>query len=716
MKSGQRIQRLVILPVTLVALLAMLLVGWLLSDIKQEHDQVSAEQIDDLQAITLATGLGYRVGEINQRVTQSLIMAEQGERSALELYRLHTDITDELEVLSTDVAQLAESSLVQAVNHGSAQGLLDTFEQYRRFVIMSSDVVAVDPKVAGGYIDQAQAEFVQFSLYTHRITQLLADQAKKHNQTQSNAFSDLFEHLILTALFLLAGIWLLAYVVTRRVGLRLAAIANALGVLYRRAKDPEPVALPHMEKMAQQGKGEFAQMAETILTLRDALVRQRKAENQAFELTFYDPLTHLPNRRMLVERLGHAVRITTRRGFHGAVIWLDIDHFKYVNNLYGHQAGDQMLIELAGRLTETLGENDTVARLSGDEFVILLEALDTHLQTAYADIERTYSHVKQKLEQPMAVSNAEEPIQPSLSAGIVVFDQHTNEIEPLLKYAETAMYQSKEQGQGGYAFYDPDQQAEYEQRFTLERGLRQAIEQDQLQLFYQLQVDEHDQYQGTEALLRWIHPEQGMISPGLFIPLAEQSGLILPIGHWVLEQACKQLRSWAEHPKTASLSVAVNVSARQFRQPDFADDVIAQVKYHQIDPGLLKLELTESTVLEDVEGAIIKMRELRALGVKFSMDDFGTGYSSLQYLKRLPLDQIKIDQSFVRDVTEDEDDAVIVTTIIAMSHALGLEVIAEGVETREQQRFLQQHQCRLYQGFFYSKPLPIAELERALTA
>jgi diguanylate cyclase (GGDEF)-like protein/PAS domain S-box-containing protein len=449
-----------------------------------------------------------------------------------------------------------------------------------------------------------------------------------------------------------------------------------------------------------------------VLGIYDDITEQKQAEAQIRQLAFFDSLTGLPNRRLLQDRVQQAMAGSARSGRHGALVMLDMDQFKTVNDTRGHTIGDELLVEVARRLQACVREGDSVARLGGDEFVVVLEDLSPDAAEAAAQAEAVAEKVRGELGRPYRIEGGDCHTSPSI--GIVLFSDHEQPMEALFVHADMAMYQAKAGGRNTIRFYDPEMQSVLAARSELESALRGALARDELQLYYQIQVDGQGRPLGAEALLRWRHPVLGMVSPARFIPVAEESGLILPIGQWVLETACAQLARWQQHPALAALTLAVNVSARQFRQDNFVAQVRACLTDNRISPSRLKLELTESMVLENVEETIRKMGELKSLGVRFSMDDFGTGYSSLIYLKRLPLDQIKIDQSFVRDITTDQDDAAIVQTIIAMAHSLDLEVIAEGVETAEQRAFLEQRGCRAYQGYLFGRPVAGPEFEAAL--
>ena len=440
---------------------------------------------------------------------------------------------------------------------------------------------------------------------------------------------------------------------------------------------------------------------------------RKRAENEIHHLAFYDSLSQLPNRRMLLDRLRQAVANGARNRTGGALLFIDLDNFKTLNDTRGHGIGDMLLIEVAKRLQACIREGDTVARFGGDEFVLLLEGLSEDRAQAAVQTRGVGEKVLEALNYPYLLDGND--FHCSSSMGITLFFDYKEKLDELLKQADTAMYEAKKSGRNTFRFFDPVMQDELEARALLERGLRDALRKQELRLYYQMQINFDGCVQGAEVLLRWIHPERGMISPVQFIPLAEESGLIIPIGQWVLEEACRQLKTWEASDHTRALQLAVNVSSRQFRQPDFVTQVQETIVRTGIVPQRLKLELTESIVLDDVTDTIAKMQALKSLGVSFSMDDFGTGYSSLAYLTQLPLDQLKIDKSFIEHIGTKASDATIIQTIIGMANNLGMEVIAEGVETQEQRDFLERNGCMLYQGFFFGKPVPLEQFETSLT-
>jgi diguanylate cyclase (GGDEF)-like protein/PAS domain S-box-containing protein len=448
-----------------------------------------------------------------------------------------------------------------------------------------------------------------------------------------------------------------------------------------------------------------------IVLSRD-ITERKNTEEEIRNLAYQDTLTMLPNRRMLMNRLEHALASSSRSGRKCALLFIDLDNFKTLNDSLGHDIGDLLLQQVAQRLVFAVRDGDTVARLGGDEYVLILEFLSADSLQAAAQAEVIGQKILESLNQPYQLSAHD--YRGSASIGVTLFDGHQTSVEELMKQADIAMYQAKKAGRNNLRFFDSQMQSTVNVHAALEGELHKALDNQQFHLYYQIQVDSSHNPLGAEALIRWEHPERGLVPPTQFIPLAEETGLILPIGLWVLETACAQIRVWEQDALTRDLVLAVNVSARQFRQPDFAAQVQANVKRHAINPELLKLELTEGLLVENIEDTIETMNALSEIGVQISLDDFGTGYSSLQYLKRLPINQLKIDQSFVRDISTDSNDKAIVRTIIAMAQSMRLDVIAEGVETEAQREFLLGENCLYYQGYLFSKPLPIEQFTELL--
>jgi diguanylate cyclase (GGDEF)-like protein/PAS domain S-box-containing protein len=448
---------------------------------------------------------------------------------------------------------------------------------------------------------------------------------------------------------------------------------------------------------------------QSILSINTDITQRKSAEEKIQRLAFYDPLTHLPNRVFLLDRLQHALATSARSSHMGALMFIDLDNFKTLNDTLGHDKGDLLLQQVAERLTSCVRETDTVARLGGDEFVVMLEELGERPREAAIQAKKAAEKILACFNQPFHLAGYEHYSTPSI--GITLFKGHEDLVDEILKRADLAMYQAKAAGRNTVRFFDPKMQAAVTSRAILEADLREGSRENQFRLYYQPQVEGQGHPTGAEALVRWQHPRRGLISPAEFIPLAEETGLILTLGQWVLETACAQLAAWAASWETAHLNMAVNVSVRQFRHPDFVEQVLEVLSRSGANPQKLKLELTESLLVTDMDVTIAKMAALKDKGVSFSLDDFGTGYSSLSYLKRMPLDQLKIDQSFVRDVLTDPNDATIARAIVALGQSLGLSVMAEGVETEAQRCFLAQHGCHAYQGYLFNRPLPINEFD-----
>ncbi|MEJ2643565.1 MAG: EAL domain-containing protein [Gammaproteobacteria bacterium] len=442
---------------------------------------------------------------------------------------------------------------------------------------------------------------------------------------------------------------------------------------------------------------------------------RKAAEQHIHQLAFYDPLTHLANRRLFIDHLEHARSSSERTQQYGAILMLDLDHFKVLNDTQGHHAGDQLLIEVGRRLREHLREADTVARFGGDEFVVLLEDLSQSNDGAINAVSEISEKIRIELLMPYRLETIYD-YRSTASLGVVVFRGHTVSTEELLKQADVALYEAKAAGRNAIRFFSPEMQSKVDRRAHLEAELSRALELDEFLLHYQPQVNGRGQLVGAEALLRW-RPQSAdeLVSPAEFIPLAEDTGQIVPIGYRVLELACRQLQIWQQRNPQHAFKLAVNISARQFHQPGFIQRVQQIIDQTRIDPGGLKLELTESVILTDVDYVVDRLREFRELGIGFALDDFGTGYSSLSYLKQLPIEELKIDTSFVRDVVHSEHDAAIVRAIIAMGHSLGLTIIAEGVEAEEQKAYLVRYDCDLYQGYLFGRPMPLAEFEAKFT-
>jgi diguanylate cyclase (GGDEF)-like protein/PAS domain S-box-containing protein len=454
-----------------------------------------------------------------------------------------------------------------------------------------------------------------------------------------------------------------------------------------------------------------------LLGISEDITERRKSEKEIEALAFYDPLTQLPNRRLMIDRLRQAMSDSARSGRQGAILMIDLDNFKTLNDTMGHEMGDQLLIEVAARLKASVREGDTVARMGGDEFILILRGLSPS-DEAVIDAEAIAKKVLTQLAHPFVLNYTGPDGTPAThrhhssgSIGITLYQGNGISVEELFKRADTAMYQAKQAGRNALRFFDVKMHASVVARASLEDDLRTAIVNEEFFLYFQPQVDFSGTCTGAEILIRWRSPKRGMVSPAEFIPVAEQSGLILPMGHFVMRSARAKLAHWARRPETARLSLAINVSALQFNLPTFVEELDALLLDSGANPERLKLELTESLMFEHTEEIICKMQALRKRGIAFALDDFGTGYSSLSYLKRLPFSQLKIDQSFVRDLLIDSNDEAIARTIVALGKTLGMSVIAEGVETVAQRDLLAMLECYAYQGYLYGRPMPVEEFE-----
>ena len=442
------------------------------------------------------------------------------------------------------------------------------------------------------------------------------------------------------------------------------------------------------------------------------LTERKQAEAQIASLAFYDPLTHLPNRRLLLDRVMQASHAAHRNRKHGAILALDLDGFKTLNDTHGHDAGDRILFQTARRLTGCVREVDTVGRLGGDEFIILLEDLNEEANQAAAQAQTVGKKILAALNEPYLLTQQE--CQSSSSMGITLFGSQREPVSDILKRADLALYHSKAAGKGDLQIFNPELEAALQARLTLEAELRQGLEQGQFLLHYQPQVNEQGRITGVEALVRWQHPTRGLLRPAEFLPLAEEKGLVAALGQFVLEAACAQMKAWAARPETSHLTLAVNISTPEFYQPQLVQRTLDIVRQSGIDPGKLFLEVTEGLLLRNLDDTIAKMRTLKAHGLRFSLDDFGMGFSSLAYLKSLPLDQLKIDVTFVREALTDSNDAAIVRTIMTLGRSMGLSVVAEGVETEAQREFLVGCGCRVFQGNLFGKPRPAHDLDLKL--
>lgn len=440
---------------------------------------------------------------------------------------------------------------------------------------------------------------------------------------------------------------------------------------------------------------------------------RKKAEDEIYNLAYCDSLSQLPNRRLMIDRLDHALAASARNGQYGALLYLDIDNFKHLNDTQGHHYGDQLVIQIADRLKACLREDDTVARFGGDEFIVMIENLGEIADLTASYIQKVCDKIVKAFNAPFLLEGFE--YYTSASIGMTMFHGKSSDRKALLTQADMAMYEAKKAGRNTQRFFDPMMQQTLDTRVALENSLLKALPNNEFKLYYQLQVDHDAKPVGVEALIRWVHPERGLVPPMEFIPLAEEIRLIVPIGKWVLETACAQLKAWENTDTFNTLSIAINVSAYHFQQNNFVDEVRTITNSYGISPNKLKLELTESIVLGDMQDAIVKMDQLKALGFILSMDDFGTGYSSLSYLRRLPFNQLKMDRSFIMNALENANDSFLIQMVTSMAEQFGMDVIAEGVETEEQQQHLINLGCKAFQGYFFGRPMAINEFEATLT-
>lgn len=447
-------------------------------------------------------------------------------------------------------------------------------------------------------------------------------------------------------------------------------------------------------------------LPEQYIAIRADITKRKRIEEAAQRMALHDALTGLANRRLMSERLIRALHNSQRSHQYGVLLLIDMDHFKEINDTLGHPIGDQLLKEVARRLQDTLRQGDTVARLGGDEFVVILEELGNSQESATHHASDTGEKIRQALSAPYLLQGHLAEVTPSI--GVVLFDGTLESADELIRQADMALYKAKDAGRDQLCFFDNALQNEINQRAQLLRELRQALELDALRLFYQPVVAADEQILGYEALLRWQNPQRGLVSPAQFIPLAEESGLIIPIGQWVLTTACRQLAEWLYDPRYQAWTIAVNISARQLSQNDFVQQVLQALASTGAPANRLRLEITESMLQDDLTVTIGKMQVLRQIGVRFSLDDFGTGYSSMSYLKHMPLDQLKIDKSFVDEIPTDSTDSAIARTVVTLAENLGLEVVAEGVEQREQLELLVSIGCRAFQGYLFGKPAPLS--------
>lgn len=481
-----------------------------------------------------------------------------------------------------------------------------------------------------------------------------------------------------------------------------------LGEIWNRRKDGDVFPSQYTITAVRDAHGISTNYVATFIDIS----KEKITSDEIKRLAFYDPLTQLPNRRLLIDRIGQGIIASARNNNRGAILFADLDHFKNLNDTLGHGVGDLLLQKVAERLTSSVRKIDTVARIGGDEFVVLLSGLNREAPKAVIEIEIIVDQIQTALNKPYQLGTHSHSITGSI--GVAMFDESTLSTDELLQQADIAMYRSKSEGRNTFRFFDKTMQDDLNARVRTEKELLEAIKQEEFRLFYQVQVSKDGQPFGVEALIRWMHPKEGLLLPSNFIAAMENLQLITPVSVWVLNEACAQLKLWEKNELTRLLSISINISAEYFHDANFILNVQRMLTLHSINPGLLLFELTESLLFDNIDDTIEKMHALNEMGIKISLDDFGTGYSSLQYLSRLPLKQIKIDQSFVRNIFTNKADKMIIHTIILMAESMGLEILAEGVETEDQRKFLLDSGCLKYQGFLFGRPVPIDDLERSL--
>ena len=703
MKALWNIRTILLLPPLLVTVLATLISFGTLYFLKLQFDSARDLQADYMLLVSEAERLSEQTLDIHQQVRNAMSGALSGDMDELRLYYIHSDVVNALAELQQRVRQFTVKPEIQQSNLQDIDTFTGEFEQYRRFMIMATDIIAIDPPTAERHVSTAHDHFIRFTHSSHRITADLLEHVTRMQDQDMLLLESTYRRTLIYGLFGMLLIYLVVRLVSRQLSHCLMTIADALKQLGR--PNEAPPELPEIDALQGRAHGEIKFIVDALGQFRKALLERHQQEERIQQLSYFDPLTGLANRRLLLEHLQHALQERHQHPHNCALMFVDLDNFKNINDTIGHSAGDELLQQAAERIVHHLSSTDTAARPGGDEFMILLENLSPQPREAATQIKQTAERLLQALNQPFTLAG--EQYRLSASIGITLTDDKNENVEQMMLNADLALYQAKAAGKNVLRFFDPVMQESVTRRTQLEGDLRQAISAQQLLLHYQPQIDRHGKLLGYEALIRWQHPLHGLISPAEFIPLAEETGLIIDIGNWVMHTACGQLARWQKDAQKSLHSISVNVSSVQFRREDFPQQVSQAVVQNGANPSRLKLELTESLLLENVDETIGKMRAINRMGIHFSLDDFGTGYSSLSYLKHLPLSWLKIDQSFVRDMLEDKDDEAIVRTIIALAKSLSLTVIAEGVETQAQHQHLLNLGCDEFQGYYFGRPAPL---------
>ncbi len=705
MSALWNIRTILLLPPLLVVLLATVIAFATLYHLKGQFDHARSIQGDNMTLVFEAEQLSEHTLDVHGEVRRALQGAISGEKDELQLYYIHSDVVNALAELQQRVQRFASDPQLTNIQMAHVSSFREEFENYRRFMIMATDIIAIDTTTAEQYVARAHDHFIRFTHAGHRISSELIDHVKLLQRKEAGMIERSYRNTLIYGMLGMLLVYVIVRLIARRTSQCLLMIANALQRLGKNTSQPPE--MPEIDSLQQRAHGEIKTIVDALGEFRRALVDRHKQQQQIDELSYFDPLTGLANRRLLIEHLQQALKNIHHEQQHCALLFIDLDNFKDINDTIGHSAGDRVLQQVGERLVRCLSSSDTAARTGGDEFFILLEHLPAAADEAANEVKQTAERIIKALSRPFELTEGNYPL--TASVGASLSDDPNDSVDQLMLNADLALYQAKSSGKNQVRFFDPIMQETVNRRTQLESDLREALNRQQLALHYQPQVNAESKVRGYEALLRWQHPEQGMISPAEFIPIAEESGQIIEIGHWVLQQACEQLVAWQDDLKKNTLSISVNVSGIQFAQEDFPQRVSRVIVNSGANPARLKLELTESMLLTNVEDTITKMRAINRIGILFSLDDFGTGYSSLSYLKHLPLSWLKIDQSFVRDMMNDPDDDAIVRTIIALSKSLGMRVIAEGVETKEQYQHLLSMGCDEFQGYYFGRPAPLED-------
>ncbi|WP_404419916.1 putative bifunctional diguanylate cyclase/phosphodiesterase [Marinospirillum sp.] len=711
MSTSRNLLIIFLLPALFILFIALVFGTSTLTQIKQEFTHFQEENYQDLAILKQTLQLTEALEDNQKQLLLGIREADQSLVGELKLHFLRSEQRAQLAALEAQATSLAASPLFQETSQRAGAQLLQAFQEYRAFVTSATSQMIKDPEQAEKQLQQAYMRFLVASQDINKIQSQLAEQSQERTQNASLQFLTASQNQLISGWVALISLLLVTLALVRWFAGKLLVVTQSLVSLANK-REISP-AVEAMQKMKKSASGEFQRIATALLAFHSSENKRQEAEKLVNHLAYYDHLTQLPNRTLFNEHLQHSMEISFSNQRRGALICLDIDQLSSINATQGFALGDQLLKAFAKRLSSLVKDQTALGRLGGDEFSLILDNLPVKKEIAAHQAQEYAQKLLQHLEKSYQLEG--ESFQLTCSLGVALFAGSQDQPGQLLRKAETAMRQAKSEGGSQVIFYDPRLQAAMEKRIWMEKELQQAIHKNQLELHYQLQLGPHNQPIGAEALLRWTHPKKGRISPGDFIPLAEESDLILPLGNWVLETACQQLANWQKQSTTQKFCLAVNISARQFQKGDLTHRIDSLLSRYAISPECLKLEITESALMEDMENTITQMQAIRKLGVTFALDDFGTGYSSLQYLKRLPLDQLKIDQMFVNDLPEDEEARAIVETIIAMGHALGLEVLAEGVETLDQQICLARLQCNRFQGYLFARPQPADELIQRLT-